>query len=207
MCGEPLYDPPYDSPLEDRFAYNIVKYLNSSTTLQKQVEVETICGRFIIDFVADCGSKKVAFECDGEEYHDQSRDEWRDAMILGAGAVDVIYRLRGSDLTYHLEDCLLVVSKWEPEIFSQRGLVNLQTLATDEARYKLYRNDEIAVVEYPRTAKGIHKISILCRSCEIPPGRARVFWKGVFDYAREQGGGDLDELRRKWEADHLAYID
>ncbi len=54
----PFYDPPYESPPEDIFALTIIKYLNTSIAFQKQVEVATICGKFRIDFIADCGSKK-----------------------------------------------------------------------------------------------------------------------------------------------------
>ena len=33
-----FYDPPYDSPIEDIFAWNTVKYLSEQTVLSKQVE-------------------------------------------------------------------------------------------------------------------------------------------------------------------------
>lgn len=104
MNKGPLFDPPYESPLEELFALNAIKYLDDSVDFQKQVSVETICGQFRIDFVIDTGLKKVAIECDGKESHNKSRDEWRDAMILGAGAVDVIYRLRGGDLDELVEE-------------------------------------------------------------------------------------------------------
>ena len=129
----PLYKP-LESPLEELFAFNLEKYLDSSINLQNQIEVETICGNFRIDFVAYSKIKRIAFECDGADYHNVARDEWRDAMILGAKAVDVIYRLRGSDLTYHIEDCLYLISKWEPEIFSQRGKINLEILASKKKK-------------------------------------------------------------------------
>jgi len=47
-----MYDPPYESPLEDCFAWALSKYLRPGTNLQKQVEVKTICGDFRVDFVA-----------------------------------------------------------------------------------------------------------------------------------------------------------
>ena len=191
----PFYDPPYESQLEDIFALTIIKYLNTSIDFQKQVEVDTICGKFRIDFIADCGSKKVAFECDGREYHNESRDEWRDAMILGSKAVDVIYRLRGSDLTYHIEDCLFVISKNDPEIFSPRGLINLEVLTSDETRrHELEDGEETIMITYRQT-NNIAPLFIFIerRSREIPSGK-RAFWKHLFEYAKKQGGGNLDEL-------------
>jgi len=76
-----MYDPPYESPLEDLFAWNAVKYLGETVAFDKQVEVDTICGKFRLDFLAVSPESRVAFECDGVEYHEPRRDEWRDAMI------------------------------------------------------------------------------------------------------------------------------
>lgn len=197
----PFYDPPYESPLEDLYAWNAIKYLDSSVDFQKQIEVDTICGTFRIDFIADHDSKKVAFECDGKKFHDQSRDEWRDAMILGSNAVDVIYRLRGRDLTYNMEDCLFLISKYDPEIFSQRGLINLEQLASIEARgyepknaYEPQEGNNIIWLEY-FGPNDIHPcyICIERRSSKIPPGK-RALWKKLYEYATNRGGGKLDKL-------------
>ena len=135
-----MYDPPYESLLEDAFAWGLSKVLSPGTILEKQVEVKTICGDFRLDFVATAvAGRQVAYECDGAEFHEQQRDEWRDAMILGANAVDSIIRLRGSDLTYHLDDVLWLLSKWDPDMFSDRSQKILFQLASDRARY--HRHD------------------------------------------------------------------
>lgn len=47
---------------------------------------------------------RIGIECDGKKFHNASRDEWRDAMILGGEHLDVIYRLRGSDINFYIED-------------------------------------------------------------------------------------------------------
>jgi len=194
----PHYDPPYDSPLEDLFAHNISKYLGTNVVLNKQVDVETICGTFRVDFVADCGPK-IAFECDGAEYHDAARDEWRDAMILGADAVDVIYRLRGRDLTYHLEDCLFVISRLEPDIFSHRGLLHLGNLATQEARTFIPGRGTWHSVTYKPARPEMDPLVIsITRNSRIVPKGQRSFWKSVFRFAREKGGGDMDSLIAEW---------
>ncbi len=205
----PTYDPPYESPLEDLFALNVVKYLRSSVGFDKQVKAETICGKFRMDFVVYCGSKKVAFECDGQGYHEDLRDEWRDAMILGAGAVDTIYRLRGSDLTYYLEDCLFIVSQWEAEIFSERALINLKVLASDEARsHRIKKCNSIAMITYRQQSNSITPFFVWIerRSHQIPPGK-RVFWQRWFDYAKKHGGGDLDKIIGKyWHEQKSKYV-
>lgn len=202
MHEGPSFNPPYESSLEELFAINVIKYLDDSVVFQKQVLVETICGQFRIDFVIDTGLKKVAIECDGKEFHDKSRDEWRDAMILGAGAVDVVYHLRGADLTYHLEDCLYIISKWESDIFSKRGIVNLEILATKEARaHEPQQGDTIVMIEYWQESKGIDPlfISIMRNSKKIPHGQ-RAFWCSMYEFAKKCGDGNLDELIRKYKS-------
>jgi len=59
------YSPPYDSPLEDDFAYNIFKLFDIDVRIIPQFEVKTICGTFRIDFVAETSSGLIGFECDG----------------------------------------------------------------------------------------------------------------------------------------------
>jgi len=192
----PLYKP-LESPLEELFAFNLEKYLDSSINLQNQIEVETICGNFRIDFVAYSKIKRIAFECDGADYHNVARDEWRDAMILGAKAVDVIYRLRGSDLTYHIEDCLYLISKWEPEIFSQRGKINLEILASKETKsWPINKSDTSVMITFYRQSRGNNNplyIFIERRLLEMPAGQ-RSFWKALFKYAEERGSGNLDKI-------------
>jgi hypothetical protein len=195
-----IYDPPYDSPLEDLFAWNVSKYFDPSVDLHKQVEVDTICGRFRMDFVATLGDSGVAFECDGAQYHDELRDEWRDAMILGGGKVDFIYRLRGHDLVHHLEDCLYLVSKLNPDLFSGRGLGTLSALASDEA--KACETKDIAyatrfLVTYGLKSNGSVDMISVQRTQRLAPDKV-IFWKRIYAFAQENGGGNLDELIDKW---------
>lgn len=125
----PFYDPPFESPIEQAFAWHIVKHLDAAATFEKQVDVRTLCGYFRLDFVASSQGRRVGLECDGAEYHDGLRDECRDAVILGAGHVDVVYRLSGADLHYRMEDVLAALVVAEPGLFSARGRRNVQHLA------------------------------------------------------------------------------
>jgi hypothetical protein len=193
------WNPPYDSPLEDEFILNLEKYAGDLDSFEPQVAVSTICGRFILDFVARVGARMVAFECDGKAYHDAFRDEWRDAMILGAEAVDTVYRLRGSDLYYHMPDCLFVLSKLEPWLFSDRGLANLERLASKEARAFDYSDDpSVLLISYAGSSPEPQYILVERRSVMNREG-TRQYWRSVFEYAQTEGGGDLDAMiaRRK----------
>src|SRR6266571_6826907 len=110
MHAPPYLTPPstYDSPLEYRFAHQAVKYLRPGTDLQKQVPVATSIGGFRLDFLVEVDSSRVAFECDGGEFHtsadDWLRDKQRDAAILATGLTDVIYRVNGKCLWFRPED-------------------------------------------------------------------------------------------------------
>jgi len=197
----PVYDPPYDSPLEDAFARNFTKYAGDMDVYEPQKRINTICGPFILDFAAGADGQVVGIECDGKACHDSSRDEWRDAMLLGSGEVDTIYRLRGGDLYYRMDDCLFVMSRIDPGLFSERGIVNLERLASDSARaYNFSQGTSVVLLSYPREDQtDPQHIFLERRTRHIPPGR-REFWVRLYDFATERGGGDLDALIAEFRA-------
>lgn len=189
------YDPPYESPIERDFAYNFAKYADPSIEFAKQTRISTICGSFVIDFTARVGADIIGFECDGEDFHDEYRDEWRDAVLLGSKGITTIYHMRGADLTYRMEDCLCIISRLEPALFSSRGRVSLQTLASDGALSCNLTDDEVICVLYPPregvAAPGM--LRLVRRSQYWPPGERR-FWTSLYQYAVDRGGGNLDDL-------------
>ena len=130
-----FYDPPYERPLEDEFAWHLVKYLRPITGLRYQVRVETPCAPLWVDFLVEHGARRVGFEVgpmDGAI--DEEQDRLRDALVIGSGALDVLYRFRGADLMYRLHDALLLAAHWDAGLFTERGRINLNTLASPEAR-------------------------------------------------------------------------
>jgi hypothetical protein len=42
--------------------------------------------------------------------------------------------LQGSDIYYRIGDCLFLLSRYAPELFTDRGLANIETLAAPETR-------------------------------------------------------------------------
>lgn len=171
LLSGPAYEPPYDGAVQDEFAWHIVKYLREDAVLKSEVELETggIAGPafFAVDFVvevegvgADAGrTRRVAFECGGgRSLRDHQRRLRRDASLVasdgadGRPLVDALYRLRGSDLLDHMDDCLYLVNQWEtaapgtPDLFSERGRINLHTLATREAKNLRLRPEQAAAL-------------------------------------------------------------
>jgi len=201
---KPIYNPPYDSPLEDDFAYHITKYLERTISLIPQYEVKTICGNFRLDFMVDTLTGKIGFECDGKDFHDASRDEWRDAMILGSKCVDAIYRMRGQDLYYHINDILYFISRLDPELFSHRGQVNLQTLASDAVRTNSEEYSKcVAFIRYQEDEDQV-PIDMIVSKRFIENDGGRQFLQTAYNFAQSVGGGNLDDVISKYRAQNLS---
>lgn len=126
-----------ESPLEELFIQNLEKYLSSESKIFPQQEVKTIGGNFRLDFLLTIGDKKIAFECDGKEYHDPWRDEWRDALILGSTEIDTIYRFRGMDLHTFLNDCIYLIYYYDPELFNDRYYLNAPQLISNTLKEQI----------------------------------------------------------------------
>ena len=132
-----FYNPPYERPLEDEFAWHLVKYLEPISGLEYQVRVETPCAHVWIDFVVAHNKRRFGFEIGGLDAEDGTTDTelvYRDTLVIGSGSLDVLYRFRGNDLLHRLHDCLFIASQWDADLFSRIGKTNLHSLASPEAR-------------------------------------------------------------------------
>jgi very-short-patch-repair endonuclease len=203
MSMAAAYHPPYDSPIEDIFAYNYVKYANEDASMEPQVSVQTLCGRFILDFVLTTSDgTRIAVECDGQEFHDFSRDEWRDAMILGEKHVDAIYRIRGADLFHNIASVLYVMSVLDPLLFSSRGMTNLSSLAPNTLR-KAKIEPDISLIDFHQSDDDeLVRLWMYIRRIRVPHGERR-FWQAAYRHALSIGGGPLDEVMQSYRRGDL----
>lgn len=160
----PAYEPPYGSAVQDAFAWHAPKYLDERVQITDDATLEAASwpGRavFTVDFLltleTERGVRRVAVECGGTHtLRDHQRRLRRDAALVASGTVDALYRLRGSDLLDHMDDCLFLVAAWEraagagrhvPDLFSERGRINLTTLATPEVKNHLLRPEQAAAL-------------------------------------------------------------
>ena len=136
---------PFESPLEKKFAAQIVEYLKPNIIFKNQVEVETICGNFRLDFLAETSSGKIAFECDGKNFHDPHAriyDFWRDAAILAENHVDGIYRILLSNRKRHITDSLFIISQLDQTLFHPTGITTLQKSASKYAKAALRQAEQ-----------------------------------------------------------------
>jgi hypothetical protein len=147
LFSGPAYEPPYEGALQDEFAWHLVKYLPEDARLSHEVELEVPGAFYTADFVLEAGGRRVAFECSSaQNMRDHQRRLLRDASLASSGAVDVVYRLRGSDLLHHMDDVLYLIAQWDPALFSERGRINLETLATREARSLRLRPEQVSAL-------------------------------------------------------------
>ncbi|MEM0963792.1 MAG: hypothetical protein AAGK21_14790 [Bacteroidota bacterium] len=171
LAAGPHYEPPYPGAVQDELAWHLVKHLREDARLRSEVEVEIPASHgwpasgtgpafFTLDLVVEVpvtaaageppAVRRIAFECaPGRTLRDHDRRLRRDATLLAHGAVDTIYRLRGSDLLGHMDDVLYLASQWDADLFSERGRINLRTLSTQEARHVAIRPEQpSALVPY-----------------------------------------------------------
>ena len=210
MSNHPLR---FESVLEREFAHSMLKFLRSDALLKSQVEVKTLCGVFRLDFVVTCPPDyRIAFECDGKEFHDESRDEFRDAIIIGDVFVDSIYRLRGSDITYHIEDLIYIISLWNPELFSTRSHIVLGQLKSSEVTKVEKSIDLTATLAHIRYLvdstgdKMPHGLWVERQYRSKTNSFIKTWRSGQYEFAQKQGGGKLEELYAAYYDDLLSRM-
>lgn len=132
-----FYDPPYERPVDDHLAWHLVKYLAPNCALQYRTVALTPDDCFRVDFLIEqetpgYGTRRFGLLCGERE--DEEAPCLRDALVVGAGAVDVLYRFREESLERHLQDVLFLVSRWDPALFEASGRVRLHEKASAQAR-------------------------------------------------------------------------
>lgn len=115
------YEPPYDSPIEDLFAWQACKLLHPEVRMIPQFAVYARPVTYRLDFALLRGPHFIAVECDGRPFHDPVRDEQRDYHVLSLSQVQRIYRFRGQDLWGRMHGCLEVLRRSEPWMFEPRA--------------------------------------------------------------------------------------
>lgn len=138
---------PCDSPIEDIFYYEFQKVRADKLRILRQFECPTPLAIYRLDFFVEINTRRVGFECDGRDYHEEERDSARDTAIIKAGWVDRIYRIRGRDIFRHIPVAFDIIQERDPTLFSERGRKNIKAAVRHchkVSGYSLnqYRDDE-----------------------------------------------------------------
>ena len=162
-------EPPYPGAVQDELTWHLAKYLREDAVVRAEVPVEIGpsparaagpahgAAYFTLDLAVDVPvaeglTRRVVFEAGSASrpagvasLRDHDRLLRRDATVLAVGAADTLYRLRGSDLLHHMDDVLFLASQWDPDMFSERGRINLRTLASPEVKAVSVRPEQQSV--------------------------------------------------------------
>lgn len=145
-----FYDPPYETELDDRLAQHLVAYLAPAASLQYRATVWTPWMQCRFDFLIDFGTRRVAIDySDTPEHVLTALVEDNDALALGSGNVDVIFRIRRQDLEMRLFDVLHLIARWESALFTPYGRRIFAGRADDQVRAADPRpEDDLIIVPY-----------------------------------------------------------
>lgn len=157
-----FYDPPYEDELDDVIARHLVAYLVPAASLTYRATVRTSSSASRFDFLVDLGTRRVAID-----YTDTPADletalvEDNDALALGTGNVDVILRVRRTDLENRLYDVLHLLAKWEPHLFTPYGQRTFSRGASEEARCAYPEPEaDVAAIYYAGVSEGESSVTI-----------------------------------------------
>jgi hypothetical protein len=184
-----------ESPIEEIFARECPKYLDSRASFDCQAEVRTRHELFCVDFVLE---ERIAVECDGCDFHDPLRDEFRDAILLGEGHFTTVYHFRGRDLTCYPEDCIWLISLEYPAMFSERGRHQLNCLHQLEIVPCLSQREAVILrdpTSHSRRA-WVFRRDIQQKSNLNPYW---PYWRGLYEFANQHPHVCLDRLLALWK--------
>jgi very-short-patch-repair endonuclease len=179
-----------ESPIETVMRDCLLRSLAYHIQIVDQEKVETDHVTFFLDFLLLPGH--IAIECDGKDFHDPIRDEWRDAVMLGEGRIKRMIRFRGCDIHHHPEDCIYLLSKWHPELFDERKLHKASVEASDTARTW---SGELMGSGYMGTYPTGAFVSVGVFGLEKAP---RSMWRTRYEFAKRHPGLHIDDLMQKY---------
>lgn len=178
-----------ESPIEEGIDRVIRRELEFDRGhLARQVDAATPHGRFRFDLVLETvEGPKVAIEADGREFHDPRRDEWRDAITLGVGAVDEVWRFPGSAIHNVPRACVYLLAKHFPRTLSARPVRHHAYVGTMDGEVV-----ELDPAGFVITTHLRRRLTISRRTRDLRAGPQR--WCRLWKFARLAGAMPLDAL-------------
>lgn len=200
----------YESPAEECLGERLRAAINAQTNLQTQVWVDTVGGRFRLDFLLiDNVGRRIAVEVDGKEFHEPVRDHWRTVFVIGEKQADVVYRVPASFLKINLVGVLAGLGALEPQCFNQSDISRWEEIVgstyLDSGNNEFDEDDECDDEE--RSWKNFWMGSNIaienhfrCNARES--GIASI--KTYYDFAMATGLKDLEAIQKAWELTSLS---
>lgn len=211
---------PVDGSVDDDWARELAKHLAPGAQPMAAVTVQTMFGPYHLDVLVGLGPLRVGFSREGGASRPAFDGLWRDAALIGSGGASVIYRLRSVDILHHLEDCLYVVCRSDPRLFSQRGRTNIDRLASDAIHGCRLPREEL-VVYYPKLLEedldadpsgDPEDVIVEPRPRETEGSlhvirRDRPLLRRWYEYARRSGTRTVEQVMQRFAAEQLGEPD
>lgn len=198
-----FFDGITESPIERDFAYMLCKILEPGIIFESQVDFSTKLGSFRGDFVIQNPNRKVLIELDGKEYHQDSKDNWRDSFILGEKNVDLIIRFKGKDIVYNLIECCYILTQQLPDFFSERSKANfinqLEPKNISEIQSKINDEEDKFMDLYCFTFTYYDEKDIECQSILEMRFKSgdKGHWQKYYNYALNKSIFEIDSLTKQ----------
>lgn len=194
---------PFDSVIEKEFAHSISKYLRSGIEFDNQIEFKTQLGYFKGDFIISNGKTELLVELDGKEFHQGTRDKWRDAFILGEKKIDSIIRFQGKDITYCTNECIFLLTKLYPDFFHERAIISLSVLVEKENQNSINESLEFNFahsldrldIEIQYEDKSLTKAKTILKTFHYK--QPKGYWTWFYEKAIEKKEFNIERLSDK----------
>ena len=154
-----FYDPPYATPAEDALAWHLIGQLRRACTLTPRAVVLTPRDCFRVNFLIEqpqdgaAEPLRLGLMCEDASAGSGAALEapaLHDALLVGTGAVDVLYRLRPQDARAHAGDLLFLMATWDAGLFDGRQHAEIVRRASATVRSAAVRPASSSVqVAYP----------------------------------------------------------
>ena len=172
-----------DALLAQELIHVFRKYLKPNVVLETDVRFRTICGRLAVDFLCRMENRRVGITVDSGPHR-----EWRDAVLLGGSSLDSVINLHSDDLRDDFDGCLYLMTRAEPDLFTERALVNIERLAPEDIHEPGGFSDSselkniVHVIEFRETPSdyGPSLTSIFHRRADD----RHAFWNTCYEYAK-----------------------
>ena len=140
-----FYDPPYVTgrgdaiqALSDRLGQQLVRHLTPTCGLHGERVALTPRNCFRLDVLIDAGDAEAGDEETasdvtragillGEREEAEGAPDLYDALVVGSGAVDVLFRFDPDGLAAHLADALFLMSERAPTLFARPERLRAET--------------------------------------------------------------------------------
>ena len=117
---------------EHEWSWHLSTFLRQEATIQHRVCIETPFATLDIDYFVEVEGRKLGLMFGKlDELNQRAYSAFRDALLIDAGVVDILYRFDVRAFNERMQECLALVAKWNPELFCERGLINIERLASN----------------------------------------------------------------------------